>query len=191
MKNILFTLALLISFVSFGQREKQSIEDKKANQRIINSIEKMGGNMKRFVIIHSEIIDKSKSFTIVNQVSSGDKMGNVASYIFNSIKSKLNDENIITKDLVIDENGKRTYVTDYLIEVYHHGFKIHKGDDEILKVFIKALNARDRKKMNQMIDISTNFDHIFKITTEQILNHQSFKLNTWERLITPNYKIKN
>ena len=163
MKNILFALALLISFSGYSQIEKQSDED------LYYYIEKMGGFGKRFWITQEEIIDKSKSFSVEHGVNKNDMLLYYSSLgLFNSINEDLAEQNIVTKDFVY-ENGKSTYVTDYLIFVNPTGFKIVKGDKDVLNVFVKSWDKSSKKISKQMAAISAVFDKIFELATREKL----------------------
>tara|TARA_B110000259_G_C13801179_1_gene316800 strand:- start:156 stop:647 length:492 start_codon:yes stop_codon:yes gene_type:complete len=161
MKNILFTLALLISFSGYSQIEKYS------DGELYNIIEKMGGFGKKFWISQEEIIDKSKSFSVEHGVNKNDMLLYYSSLgLFNSINENLAEQNIVTKDFVY-ENGKSTYVTDYLIFVGPLGFKIVKGDKEVLNVFVKSYDKSSRKISKQLAAINVTFDKIFELATRE------------------------
>mgnify|MGYP006098683999 FL=1 len=157
MKNILFTLALLICFTGYGQTDRESTRDD------YFMIKEMGGNGKKFWIRHSEIIDKSKSFSIESIVTKKHRNYFSSQMVLNSISKVLDDQNIITKDFVY-ENGEYTYVTDYLIVVSPTGFKIHKGDKEVLHVFVKSWDKSSRKITKQMSVIGVTFEYIFHLS---------------------------
>ena len=161
MKNILFTLALLISFFGYSQIEKYS------DGQLYNIIEKMGGFGKKFWITQEEIIDKSKSFSVEHGVNKNDMLLYYSSLgLFNSINEDLVEQNIVTKNLVY-ENGKSTYVTDYLIFVSPTGFKIVKGDKDVLNVFVKSYDKSSKKISKQMAAIGAIFDRIFELATRE------------------------
>ena len=130
-------------------------------------LKKMGGNGKNFFVQHEEKIDFSKSFTIQYSVNQRDPLYFGTQNALKKINKFLEGKSEVMD--FVKQDGEWVYVSDYLIYIENTGFKIVKGNKDVLKVFIKSFNKSVKKRMKDWSRINACIDYILNNSSKKII----------------------
>ena len=131
-------------------------------------IKNMGGDGKNFFILHEEKIDFSKSFTIQYSVNQRDPLYFGTQNALKKINKFLEGKSEVMD--FVKQDGEWVYVSDYLIYIENTGFKIVKGNKDVLKVFIKSFNKSVKKRMKDWSRINICIEDILDNSSKKIIN---------------------
>jgi len=131
-------------------------------------IKYMGGDGKNFFIQHEEKIDFSKSFTIQYSVNQSDPLYYSTQDALKKINKFLEGKSEVMD--FVKQDGEWVYVSDYLIYINKLGFKIVKGNKDVLSVFIKSFDKRVKKRMKDWSRINICIEDILDNSSKKIIN---------------------